>query len=152
MLNIPLYCQEKRAHYELALIPEVLERNEISGADQCVQDKCNQIMSLPAYFHGEVSQKRHKQSTFIEITLWHGCSPVNLLHIFRKTFYKNSSGWLLLNWADGDPFESDKKSDLHSTATIPTAQQHIDDKLFPIMRELFRDTLCHSFRKRGSFF
>ena len=26
---------------------------------------------------------------FIEITLRHGCSPVNLLHIFRKPFYKN---------------------------------------------------------------
>ena len=24
--------------------------------------------------------------TFIEITLRHGCSPVNLLHIFRKHF------------------------------------------------------------------
>ena len=26
----------------------------------------------------------------------HGCSPVNLLHIFRTRFYKNTSGWLLL--------------------------------------------------------
>ena len=33
---------------------------------------------------------------FIEITLWHGCSPVNLLRIFRTPFYKNTSGWLLL--------------------------------------------------------
>ena len=24
------------------------------------------------------------QSKFIEITLWHGCSPINLLHIFKK--------------------------------------------------------------------
>ena len=36
------------------------------------------------------------QSNFIEITLRHGCSPVNLLHIFRATFLKNTSGWLLL--------------------------------------------------------
>ena len=36
------------------------------------------------------------QSKFIEITLRHGCSPVNLLHIFRKPFYKSTSGWLLL--------------------------------------------------------
>ena len=34
---------------------------------------------------------------FIEITLWHGCSPVNLLHIFRTPFLKSTSGWLLLN-------------------------------------------------------
>ena len=28
---------------------------------------------------------------FIEIAIWHGCSPVNLLHIFRTTFPKNTS-------------------------------------------------------------
>ena len=33
---------------------------------------------------------------FIEITLRYGCSPVNLLHIFRTPFYKNTSGGLLL--------------------------------------------------------
>ena len=33
---------------------------------------------------------------FIEITLWHGCSPVNLQHIFRALLLKNISGWLLL--------------------------------------------------------
>ena len=32
---------------------------------------------------------------FIEITLQHGCSPVNLLHIFRTPFSKNDPGWLL---------------------------------------------------------
>ena len=37
------------------------------------------------------------QSNFIEITLRHGCSPINLLHIFRTSFPKNTSGWLLLN-------------------------------------------------------
>ena len=36
------------------------------------------------------------QSKFIEIALWHGCSPVNLLHIFRTPFPKNTSGWLFL--------------------------------------------------------
>ena len=36
------------------------------------------------------------QSNFIEITLWHGFSPVNLLHIFRTPFSKNTSGGLLL--------------------------------------------------------
>ena len=30
------------------------------------------------------------QSNFIEIALRHGCSPVNLMHIFRTLFYKNS--------------------------------------------------------------
>ena len=36
------------------------------------------------------------QSNFIEIALRHGCSPVNLLLIFRTPFRKNTSGWLLL--------------------------------------------------------
>ena len=34
---------------------------------------------------------------FIEIALQHESSPVNLLHIFRTTFSKNTSGQLLLN-------------------------------------------------------
>ena len=33
---------------------------------------------------------------FIEIALSHGCSPVNLLHIFRTPFPKNTPGWLFL--------------------------------------------------------
>ena len=32
-----------------------------------------------------------------EITLRHGCSPVNLLYIFRTLFPKNTSGVLLLH-------------------------------------------------------
>ena len=36
------------------------------------------------------------QSNFIEIILWHGCAPVNLLHVFRTSFPKNTSGRLLL--------------------------------------------------------
>ena len=37
------------------------------------------------------------QSNFIEITLRHGCSPVNLLHIFRTPFLENSCGGLFLH-------------------------------------------------------
>ena len=36
------------------------------------------------------------QSNFIEITLRHGCYPVNLLYIFRAPFLQNTSGELLL--------------------------------------------------------
>ena len=35
---------------------------------------------------------------FIEIALLHGCSPVNLLHIFRTPFLKNTSGGLRLTF------------------------------------------------------
>ena len=37
---------------------------------------------------------------FIEITLRHGYSPVNLLHIFRTLFTMNNSEWLLLHLAE----------------------------------------------------
>ena len=36
------------------------------------------------------------QNNFIEIERRHGCSPGNLLEIFRTTFLKNTSGRLLL--------------------------------------------------------
>ena len=42
------------------------------------------------------------QSNFIEITLRHGCSPVNLLHIFRTPFPRDTSGWLLLNLVESN--------------------------------------------------
>ena len=40
-------------------------------------------------------------SNFIEISLRHGCSPVNLLHIFSSPFPMNTSGRLLLQDASG---------------------------------------------------
>ena len=36
------------------------------------------------------------QSSFIQIALWHGCSPVNLLYVFRTLFPQNTSGGLPL--------------------------------------------------------
>ena len=45
---------------------------------------------------------------FIEIALRHGCSPVNLLHVFKTLFSKNTSGWLLLNKSISNP-EYDSK-------------------------------------------
>ena len=53
----------------------------------------NMIFQKKANFrrsHSEV------QMNFIQIRLWHGCSPANLLRIFRKPFYKNTYGGLLL--------------------------------------------------------
>ena len=58
------------------------------------------VLKIYSKFTGEHSCRSvisiKLQSNFIEITLRHGCSPVNLLHIFR-TFSMNTSGWLLLN-------------------------------------------------------
>ena len=33
----------------------------------------------------------------VEVTLRYGCSPVNVLHIFRTAFFKNTSGGLLVS-------------------------------------------------------
>ena len=57
------------------------------------------VLKICSKFTGEypcrsvISIKLH--SNFIEISLRHGCS-VNLLHILRTPFLKNTSGWLLL--------------------------------------------------------
>ena len=49
---------------------------------------------------------------FIEIVLWLGCSPVNLLHIFRTPFPKNTSG----------PY----KGDLHLTCQLAQETQNVN--------------------------
>ena len=60
--------------------------------------KC--VLKICSKFTGEhpcrsaISKKL--PSNFVEIAFWYGCSPVNLLHIFRTPFYKNTSEWLLL--------------------------------------------------------
>ena len=47
---------------------------------------------------------------FIEITLRHGCSPVNLLHILRIPFLMNTSWCLLLNLKKFDNIQQHLKS------------------------------------------
>ena len=54
---------------------------------------------------------------FIEITLRHGCSPVNLLHIFRTPFTKNTCRWLLFEVQSHDPHDNYLKS-IKSEAAI----------------------------------
>ena len=63
--------------------------------ERCIfYPKLNQSPEYDISFN---SQKQPPRGFLIEITLRHGRSPVNLLHIFRTTFMKNTSGWLLLN-------------------------------------------------------
>ena len=53
--------------------------------------------SRPVVFQGKGVLKIC--SKFIEITLRHGCSPVNLLHNFRTPFSKNTYRRLVLRLA-----------------------------------------------------
>ena len=55
------------------------------------------VLKICSKFTGE-HQCRSATSIklLIEITLQHGCSPVDLLHIFRTPFPGNTSEWLLL--------------------------------------------------------
>ena len=58
------------------------------------------VLKIFSKFTGEHSCRRailiKLQSNSIEIILWHGCSLVDLMHIFRIPFFKNTSGRLLL--------------------------------------------------------
>ena len=49
------------------------------------------------------------QGNFIEITVLHGCSPVNLLHIVKAVSYKITSTGLLLNIITNKRDKGDKK-------------------------------------------
>ena len=51
------------------------------------------VLKICSKFTGEHSCR--SVSNFIKITLPYSWSPVNLLHIFRIPFPRNSSGWLL---------------------------------------------------------
>ena len=73
--------------------------------------KCLRRISKSSYHHLETVRSSHPEvfpgTNVLKITanlqenihakVRFGCSPVNLLHIFRATFLKNTSGWLLLN-------------------------------------------------------
>ena len=56
-------------------------------------------MQICSKFTGEQLCRSVISIKLLEITLWHGCSPVNFLHIFRTPFYKNIFGGLLLSQA-----------------------------------------------------
>ena len=48
------------------------------------------------------------ESNFIEFALWHGCSLVKLLHIFRTPFSRNTSEWLKFCWGSVEPKNGQK--------------------------------------------
>ena len=57
------------------------------------------VLKICSKFRGEHSCRSASwiklQSNFIELIPRHGCSPVNVLHIFKTPFLRNTFGWLL---------------------------------------------------------
>ena len=76
-----MYWIFRSSHTEMFLAKEVLKIcSKFTGEHPCLS-----AISIKLFCN------------FIEITLRHGCSPVNLLHIFRTSFAKDISGRLLLD-------------------------------------------------------
>ena len=73
-------------HYNISSRTEVfLEKGILKICSKFTREHpCRRMISIKS------------QNNFIEITLRHGCSPVNLLNIFRTHFTKNTSWRLLL--------------------------------------------------------
>ena len=69
----------------------------LSGETEAVIQSCFQEKLFWKYA-ANLKENAHVkvQSNFIEIALRHGCSPVNLLHIFGTPFPRNTSEWLSL--------------------------------------------------------
>ena len=67
-----------------------------SVLDKSCSKNMQQIYSRTSMpYHSPISIK--VLCNFIEVALQFGCSPVNLLHIIRTSFTKNTYGGLLLN-------------------------------------------------------
>ena len=93
------------------------------------------------------------QSNFIETALRHGCSPVNLMHIFRIPFLKNTSEWLLLKLWTFYPGSSQLQfwyiSNIDTTIPFPRAFLHPSPSLsnFPLVNlnpSSTQSSLCSS--------
>ena len=82
--------------YEQHSLPQYLEAiDKSSRSEVCFRKRCSKFTEVHTYRTSVISIKLH--SNFIATTFHHGCSPVNLLYIFRTSFPKETSGQLLLN-------------------------------------------------------
>ena len=67
---------------------------------------------------------------FIEIALGHGCFPVNLLHIFRANFPKNTSGWLLLHVTLFRMYKIDTGTEIELDTVLKMTLEHVQTQRF----------------------
>ena len=112
-LHSKVYCKTYSKNWKLRLWKQ-LSRGVLKK--KCCENMQQNYRRTPL-------SKCDLQSNFIEITRWHGCSPVNLLHNFRTSFSKNNSGSLLLRflkiWLIVGPHKQTSKGTLHErSATL----------------------------------
>ena len=94
---------------------------------------------------------------FIEITLWYGWSPVNLLHIFRTPLTKNTSGWMLLYFQSSRKKNASKKKNGNGRKTTKlktTIKRQTKIYFLGVMMKFsyylwLPQTLNHNVNKRG---
>ena len=90
-LTVTLFCESLTQYTSLQLVYK-------SSCPKMFLGKA--LLKICSKFTGELPCRSATSikllCNFIEITLWYTCSPVNLLYIFKTSFPKNTSGWLLL--------------------------------------------------------
>ena len=77
------------------------------------------------------------RSNFIEIAFRHGCSPVNLLHIFRTLFSKTTSGWLLLYFEKRSPLYNFVWKDIYTLPQKVTINTYLTSFQHKILNNIY---------------
>ena len=81
-----------RGNYKNNFSPKIVVKSRSSRPEVLLEKG---VLKICSKFTGEHPYQSvisiNFQRNFIEITLRHGCSPLNLLHIFRIPFPKNTS-------------------------------------------------------------
>ena len=99
----PQHCVSANSLFSTFVSPSGIWSESMSEAavQRCSWEKVfrKYAANLQENTHAEKWNSIKLQSNFIEITLQHECSPANLLHIFRTSFFKNTSGRQLLQCA-----------------------------------------------------
>ena len=119
----PIYSNSAEAKVYRSNLPEVfLGKDVLKICSKFTSEHpCRSVISIKL------------RSKFIEITLRDRCWSVNLLHIFRKSFYKNTYRGLLLNfdklgkglwWCSDVPLHCRCSQFFSSTLTVKRKSMH----------------------------
>ena len=93
-------CQSRRVFYRIKISKQRVIQNKKSNfrsshPDGVLKKRCSENMQQ---IYRRTLMPKCYFSNFFDIALRHGCSPVNLLHVFRTIFPRNTSGWLLVKF------------------------------------------------------